>query len=77
MDELSGLNPTFLIDMMKTRMPYGKYEGRFIHQIPSHYLEWMSRQSWPAGKLGQYLATMYEIRINGLEDILKPLMRFL
>lgn len=68
-------NQTFLIDLIRAKMPYGKYEGRPIYRIPVHYLEWMAKQGWPNGKLGQYLATMYEIKINGLEEILRPLIQ--
>jgi len=64
---------SFLVELIQTKMPYGKYEGRYIHQIPVHYLEWMQKQGWPNGKLGQFLATMYEIKINGIEQILEPI----
>ncbi len=53
-------------------MPFGQYKGRYITSLPVHYLEWFARAGFPAGQLGQYLATMYEIKINGLEYILKP-----
>jgi len=60
--------------LVKTRMPYGKYKDRLICDIPSFYLEWMSREkAFPKGKLGMLMQTMYEIRLNGLEDLLRPL----
>lgn len=65
----------FLIRMVQFKMPFGQYEGRYITHLPVHYLEWFQRQGFPSGQLGQYLATMYEIKINGLEDILKPVIR--
>lgn len=56
-------------------MPFGQYEGRYITDLPVHYLEWFSREGFPNGTLGQYLSTMYEIKTNGLNDILKPIIR--
>lgn len=64
---------SFLIDLVRARMPFGKYKGRFITDLPVHYLEWFERKGWPAGLLGQYLATMYEIKTNGLDRILQPI----
>lgn len=66
---------TFLIKLVRTKMPFGQYNGRYITGLPVHYLEWFSRQGWPTGQLGQYLATMFEIKTNGLDDILKPIIR--
>jgi uncharacterized protein len=56
-------------------MPYGQFEGRYITDLPVHYLEWFSRQGFPDGPLGQYLATMFEIKTNGLNSILDPIIR--
>ncbi|MCB0480570.1 MAG: DUF3820 family protein [Flavobacteriales bacterium] len=68
------MNPEILLQLVKTKMPYGKYEGRLICDVPTFYLEWMARENaFPKGKLGDQLRTMYEIRLNGLEDLLKPL----
>ena len=54
-------------------MPFGQYEGRYITDLPVHYLEWFSREGFPSGQLGQYLSTMYEIKTNGLDTILDPI----
>lgn len=70
-------NSNFLLEMLQTKMPYGKYEGYYIHQVPVYYLEWMQKQGWPAGNLGQYLATMFEIKTNGIEHILEPLKKMI
>ena len=51
-------------------MPFGKYEGRYITDIPVHYLEWFFREGFSHGQLGQYLSTMYEIKTNGIDSIL-------
>lgn len=56
-------------------MPYGKYEHQFITDLPVHYLEWYSRKGFPKGELGQYISTMFEIKTNGLNDILKPIIK--
>lgn len=58
-----------LIEMMKTEMPFGKYKGRLIYQLPMYYLEWLHKKGMPKGKLGMQLSTIYEIKLNGLDDI--------
>jgi uncharacterized protein (DUF3820 family) len=62
-----------LIDLVTKKMPYGKYKGKLICDIPEHYLIWLHRQGFPEGKLGIWLHTMYEIKLNGLEYVLKSL----
>jgi uncharacterized protein (DUF3820 family) len=61
--------------LVSTRMPYGKYKGRLICNLPEHYLVWFHRQGFPKGKLGLWLQNMYEIRLNGLEKLLEPLKK--
>jgi len=56
-------------------MPFGKYKGTVLCHLPVSYLEWFQREGFPKGKLGMLLATMYEIRINGLEQLLEPLKK--
>lgn len=69
-------NPEFLLELVKTRMPFGKYEGRFICDLPVSYLEWFPRKGgFPKGKIGQLLETAYEIKINGLDHLLMPLKK--
>ncbi len=55
-------------------MPFGKHKGWYITSLPVHYLEWFNREGFPNGELGQFLSTMYEIKTNGLEEILKPII---
>lgn len=62
-----------LESLITTQMPYGKYKGRRICDIPEHYLSWYKGKGFPKGKLGVQLETMYEIRLNGLEYLLDPL----
>jgi uncharacterized protein (DUF3820 family) len=58
-----------LVDLVKTKMPYGKYKGTLICDLPLHYLEWLYSKGLPQGKLGMLLGTAYEIKSNGLSDL--------
>ncbi len=62
-----------LLGIVRTPMQYGKYKGTLLMNLPVHYLEWIQRNGFPKGKLGQQLETLYEIRLNGLEHLLQPL----
>jgi len=57
------------------RMPFGKYKGRILCELPVEYLEWFARKGFPAGKIGMLLSTVYEIKLNGLEYLLIPLKK--
>jgi uncharacterized protein (DUF3820 family) len=63
----------YLIKIVQMPMPYGKYKGVLLCDLPVSYLEWFQRKGFPEGKLGEYLQTLYEIRLNGLEYLLTPL----
>jgi len=63
-----------LITAINTIMPFGKYTGRKLLQLPEPYLVWFHSTGFPKGKLGEQLALMYEIKLNGLEGMLKPLI---
>ena len=67
------LRPEILIEICETEMPFGKYKGVFLVDLPINYLEWFHRQGMPKGKLGMQLSTIYEIKMNGLMELLKPL----
>jgi uncharacterized protein (DUF3820 family) len=62
-----------LLDIVRTKMPYGKYKNVLICDLPVYYLEWFSRKGFPKGRLGMMLSTIYEIKSNGLTDLLTPL----
>lgn len=62
-----------LLALVETRMPFGKYEGRLLIDIPEDYLLWLAKKEMPAGRLGMLLSLCLEIKINGLETILNPL----
>jgi uncharacterized protein len=74
-DALNLPNGELLLQLVKMEMPFGKYKGTVLCNLPVSYLEWFQRKGFPKGKLGVLLATIYEIKINGLEDLLKPLKR--
>lgn len=70
------INPEILVEICEVRMPFGKYKETILADLPISYLEWFMRNGgFPQGKLGMQLATIYEIKLNGLMDLLKPLRR--
>jgi len=75
MEGLPQPNPELLIDLVKMKMPFGKYKDTVLCDLPVSYLEWFHREGFPKGKLGMLLGTMYEIKINGLEKLLLPLKK--
>jgi len=68
-------NQNILIELVKTRMPYGKYKGRLIWDIHEPYMVRYNQKGFPEGKIGILLATLYEIKLNGLEYLLHPLRK--
>lgn len=69
------MNPEDLQSLVTWVMPYGKYKGRVIADLPGNYLAWFARKGFPPGKLGQLLALMLELDHNGLSSLLAPLRR--
>jgi uncharacterized protein (DUF3820 family) len=68
-------NPDMLLQLVNMKMPFGKYKDTLLCDLPVSYLEWFQRKGFPKGKLGQLLQTIYEIKLNGLEDLLRPLKK--
>lgn len=66
---------SILKDLITTEMPFGKYKGRKLCDLPTYYLEWFSTKGFPQGKLGMQLSTLFEIKTNGLDEILVNLKR--
>jgi uncharacterized protein (DUF3820 family) len=64
-----------LIDIVNTKIHFGKYKGTFISELPVYYLEWLKNKGFPPGKLGMLLSSVYEIKINGLNSILTLVKR--
>ena len=75
MEDLSLPNPTILIELVNTKMPFGKFKGVLLCNLPESYLEWFKRKGFPKGKLGMQLETMFEINSNGLRYLLEPLRK--
>ncbi|WP_293900609.1 MULTISPECIES: DUF3820 family protein [unclassified Sphingobacterium] len=69
------LNPEILTELVTVKMPFGKYQGYTLCNLPEPYLLWYNQKGFPKGKLGQQLATLYEIKLNGLEYLLEPLKK--
>ncbi|WP_184684708.1 DUF3820 family protein [Pseudomonas fluvialis] len=67
------MNPEDLLLLVSRRMPFGKYEGRLIADLPGHYLNWFARTGFPKGEIGRLLMLMQEIDHNGLKPLLDPL----
>ena len=62
-----------LLKIAKTEMPFGKYKGRRLMDLPEPYLIWLSNSGFPKGSLGNMLSIVYEVKLNGLEYLFKPL----
>jgi uncharacterized protein (DUF3820 family) len=62
-----------LLELAGMRMPFGKYAGRRLIDLPEPYVVWFARQGFPEGRLGEMLQTVYEIKVNGLEYLFTPL----
>ncbi|MEX6503300.1 DUF3820 family protein [Pseudomonas zhanjiangensis] len=67
------MKPEDLLLLVTREMPFGKYKGRLLADLPGHYLNWFAREGFPAGETGRLLALMQEIDHNGLKPLLDPL----
>jgi uncharacterized protein (DUF3820 family) len=67
------MKPDDLLLLVSRTMPYGKYKGRLIADLPGHYLNWFAREGFPQGEIGRLLALMQELDHNGLSGLLDPL----
>lgn len=74
-DSPNDLTPENIARLLTVSMPFGKYKGRLIADLPGHYLNWFAREGFPRGELGKLLALMQEIDHNGLGHLLDPLRR--
>ncbi len=71
----AGPDPEVLLQLVTVKMPFGRFKDRLLCQLPVSYLEWFNRKGFPQGKLGILLATVYEIKLNGLDYLLEPLKK--
>lgn len=74
MEELTP-DPKALLELAEAKMPFGKYAGRLLIDLPEPYVVWFRQKGFPAGKLGQQLETVYVIKANGLEHLFNPLRK--
>lgn len=73
MDPASISDAKVLLEIVSTKMPFGRYEGTLICDLPESYIVWFKQKGFPKGRLGTLLETMYEIELNGLNELLRPL----
>ena len=66
-------NKDFLIKLANTKMPYGKYEGRYLIDLPEYYVVWYHNKGFPKGSLGLMLQQVYELKVNGLEYLIRDI----
>jgi uncharacterized protein (DUF3820 family) len=62
-----------LIELAKAKMPYGKFKDRFLIDLPEHYIVWYKQKGFPKGKLGNQLEQIFEIKVNGLEPMIRTI----
>jgi uncharacterized protein (DUF3820 family) len=67
------MNPQSLEKLVTMKMPYGKYAGRILCDLPGNYLSWFAREGFPKGELGELLELMHTLDHNNLTDLLTPL----
>jgi len=70
-----GFDRDHLIKLANSKMPFGKYQGRFLVELPEPYLVWFKQKGYPNGEIGKLLEEMLEIKVNGLEKLLRPLIQ--
>jgi len=63
------------LDLARAKMPFGKFKGKLLIDVPEPYLVWLKNQGFPKGKIGQQLQLMYEIKLNGLEFLIRDILR--
>ncbi len=68
-------NQQKLIDLAHTKMPFGKYEGYYLIDIPEYYIVWYRNKGLPNGTLGEQLQLVYELKLNGLEDMIRNIRK--
>jgi len=75
-NKANSINPQMLVDLVSITMPFGKYKDYILCDLPEPYLIWFHRRGFPPGKIGTLLAALYEIKLNGLGYLLKPIRKY-
>jgi uncharacterized protein (DUF3820 family) len=75
MEENNLQNQQFLLELSKAKMPFGKFKNQYLIDLPEYYIVWFKNQGFPSGKLGQQLGLVYELKLNGLEDLVREIRR--
>ena len=73
MEKSNLQNQKYLIELAKAKMPFGKYKDRFLIDLPEHYMVWYHSKGFPKGKLGQQMQLVYELKLNGLEHLIRKI----
>ena len=68
-------NRSALVELAKYKMPFGKYKDQYLVDIPEYYYTWFKQKGFPKGKLGSMMQQMYDIKINGLEELIYTIRR--
>lgn len=63
----------FLLDLAKAKMPFGKYKNYYLIDLPEYYIVWFKSKGFPKGRLGLQMESVYELKLNGLEDLVRKL----
>lgn len=72
---MQAADPARLLELIEARMPFGKYKGRRLLDLPEAYLLWFERQGFPQGRLGEQLLEILELKRSGADQVLRPLLR--
>lgn len=70
-----AFDQNFLIKLAHTKMPFGKYKGRDLIDLPEYYIVWYKNKGFPKGKLGDMMAQVYELKLNGLEHLIRTIKK--
>lgn len=68
-------NHKALLELSHAKMHFGKYKGYFLSDIPEYYLVWYRQKGFPEGKLGQQMSEVFELKLNGMEQLLRDIRR--
>ena len=72
---LMDKNQQQLVKLAHTKMPFGKYEGKFLIDLPEYYVVWYNNKGFPKGELGEQLKLIYELKLNGLEELIRNIKK--